>query len=161
MFEFSFDKFIFNDNNEYCDRCNLFWNNIVQRINNNSKTIFLFNFDEFKKTLRYKKLTHLSLSYLKSFKTFKFDDIKWKIIDFDVMSFFHYDCDFEILFKTRKDWIFVKESNSIDYIIMLKRSLSLIDFNDNSNVKLSKITMLSNKYIDTYFLFKYLKIRLN
>ena len=32
---------------------------------------------------------------------------------------------------------------------MLKRSLSLIDFNDDSNVKLPEIIMLSNRYIDT------------
>ena len=37
---------------------------------------FLFNFDEFEKTLRYKKLTHFSLSYLKTLKFFKFNDIK-------------------------------------------------------------------------------------
>ena len=44
---------------------------------------------------------------------------------------------------------------------MLKRSSSLIDFNDDSGVELPKITMLLNKYIDTYFIFKDLKIRLN
>ena len=55
----------------------------------------------------------------------------------------------------------VKKSNSINYIIMLKKSSSLIDFNDDSNVELPKIIMLSNKYIDTYSLFKNLKIRLN
>ena len=43
----------------------------------------------------------------------------------------------------------VKESNSINYIIILKRSLSLIDFDDNSGVELPKIIMLLNKYIDT------------
>ena len=67
------------------------------------------------------------------------------------MSFFHYDfdIDFEILFETRKDWMLVKRLNLINYIIILKRSLLLIDFDDNSSVKLSKIIMLSNKYIDT------------
>ena len=44
---------------------------------------------------------------------------------------------------------------------MLKKSLLLIDFDDNSNVKLLKVIMLLNKYIDTYSLFKDLKIRLN
>ena len=44
---------------------------------------------------------------------------------------------------------------------MLKKSSSLIDFDDDSNVKLFKIIMLLNKYIDTYSLFKVLKIRLN
>ena len=44
---------------------------------------------------------------------------------------------------------------------MSKRSSSLIDFDDDSGVELSKVTMLSDKYIDTYFLFKDLKIRLN
>ena len=139
----------------------MFWNNIVRRIYSNNKTILLFNLNEFKETLRRKKLTHFSLSYLKTFESFKFDNIKWKIIDFNDMSFFRYNCDFKILFKTRKDWILVKESNLINYTIMSKRSLSLIDFNDDSNVKFFKITMLSNKYIDTYFLFKNLKIRLN
>ena len=32
---------------------------------------------------------------------------------------------------------------------MSKRSSSLIDFDDNSGVELPKITMLSNKYINT------------
>ena len=67
--------------------------------------IFLFNLDELEETLRYKKLTHFSLSYLKTLEFFKLDDIKKKIINFDNVSFFHYDfdIDFEILFKTRKD----------------------------------------------------------
>ena len=43
----------------------------------------------------------------------------------------------------------IKESNSINYIIILKKSLSLIDFDDDSGVKLFKIIMLLNKYIDT------------
>ena len=161
MFEFSFDKLILDDNNDYNNRYDLFWNDIVRRINNNNKMILLFNLNEFKKTLYYKKLTHFSLSYLKTFEFFEFDNMKWKIINFDRVSFFRYDCDFEILSKTRRDWILVRKSNSINYIIMLKRSSSLIDFNDNSNVKLPKIIMLLNKYIDIYFLFKVLKIRLN
>ena len=45
--------------------------------------------------------------------------------------------------------------------MILKRSSSLIDFNDDSGVKLFKIIMLLNKYIDIYSLFKNLKIRLN
>ena len=161
MFEFLFNKFILNDNNEYNNHYDLFWNNIVRRFNNNNKTIFLFNLNKLEETLRYKKLTHFSLLYLKPFEIFKLDDIKWKIIDFDVMDFFRYNCDFEILFKMRRNWILVKESNSINYIIILKKSSSLIDFNDDSSVKLFKIIMLSNKYIDTYSLFKNLKIRLN
>ena len=161
VFEFSFDKFILDDNNEYNNRCDLFWNDIIRRFNSSNKTIFLFNFDELKKTLRRKKLAHFSLLYLKLFEIFKLDDIKWKIINFNVMNFFRYDCDFEILFETRRDWVFIKKSNSIDYIIMLKRLSSLIDFDDDSNVKLFKIIMLLNKYIDTYFLFKNSKIRLN
>ena len=44
---------------------------------------------------------------------------------------------------------------------MSKKSLSLIDFGDDSGVELFKIIMLLNKYIDTYFLFKNSKIRLN
>ena len=44
---------------------------------------------------------------------------------------------------------------------MLKRLSSLIDFDDDSGVKLFKIIMLSNKYIDTYSLFKDSEIRLN
>ena len=55
----------------------------------------------------------------------------------------------------------VRGLNLINYIIMSKRSSLLIDFNDDSSVKLFKIIMLSNKYIDTYFLFKDSKIRLN
>ena len=55
----------------------------------------------------------------------------------------------------------MRESNLIDYIIMSTKSLLLIDFNDDSDVKLFKIIMLSNKYIDTYSLFKDLEIRLN
>ena len=79
------------------------------------------------------------------------------------MSFFRYnfDIDFEILFEMRKDWMFVRESNSINCIIISKRLSLLIDFNDNSSVELPKIIMLLNKYIDTYSLFKNLKIRLN
>ena len=163
MFEFSFNKFILDDNNEYNNHYNLFWNNIVQRFNNNNKIIFLFNLNKFEKTLRRKKLTHFSLLYLKPFKIFKFDDIKKKVINFDNVSFFRYnfDIDFEILFKMRRDWMLVRELNSINYIIMLKRSSLLINFDDNSNVKLPKITILSNKYIDMYFLFKDSKIRLN
>ena len=163
MFEFSFNKFILDDNREYNNHYDLFQSDIVRRINNNNKTIFLFNFDEFEETLRYKKLTHFSLSYLKIFGFFKFDNVKWKIIDFDRVSFFRYNCDydFEILFKMRRDWVFVRRLNLIDYIIMLKKSSSLIDFDDDSNVKLFKIIMLLNKYIDTYSLFKVLKIRLN
>ena len=116
MFEFLFNKFILDDNNDYYDRYNLFWNNIVRRFNSNNKTIFLFNLDEFKETLRYKKLTHFSLSYLKPFEIFKFNDIKKKVIDFDNVSFFHYDfnIDFEILFKMRKDWVLVRGSNLIN-----------------------------------------------
>ena len=38
--------------------------------------ILLFNFNEFEKTLRRKKLTHFSLLYLKTLESFKFDDIK-------------------------------------------------------------------------------------
>ena len=149
MFKFSFDKLILDDNNEYNNRCDLFWNDIVRRFNNNNKTILLFNLDEFEKILRYKKLTHFSLLYLKSFEIFKLDDMKWKIINFDIMSFFRYDCDFEILFKMRKDWILVRKSNLINYTIMLKRSSLLINFDDDSGVELFKIIMLSNKYIDT------------
>ena len=44
---------------------------------------------------------------------------------------------------------------------MLKKSSLLIDFDDDSNVKLSEVIMLSDKYIDTYFLFKVSEIRLN
>ena len=44
--------------------------------------------------------------------------------------------------------MFIKKSNSINYIIVLKKSSLLIDFKDNSNVKLFKVIMLSNKYID-------------
>ena len=149
MFEFSFDKLILDDNNEYYNRYNLFWSDIVQRFNNNNRTIFLFNLDKFEETLRRKKLTHFLLSYLKPFEIFKLDDIKWKIINFNVMGFFHHDCDFEILFKMRRDWVLVRESNSIDYIMISKRSSSLIDFDDDSGVKLFKITVLSDKYIDT------------
>ena len=149
MFEFSLDKFILDDNNEYNNNYDLLWSDIIRRINNNRKTFFSFNFDEFEKTLRRKKLTHFSLSYLKTLESFKFDDIKWKIINFDRVSFFRYDCDFEILFKSRKNKMLVRESNSINYIIISKKSSSLIDFNDNSNVKLPKVIMLSDKYIDT------------
>ena len=38
--------------------------------------ILLFNLNEFEKMLRYKKLTHFSLSYLKTLEFFKLDDIK-------------------------------------------------------------------------------------
>ena len=161
MFEFSFDKFILDDSSEYNNHCDLLWNDIIWRFNSNSKTILLFNFDELEETLRYKKLTHFSLSYLKFFETFKLDDMKWKVINFDVMNFFRYDCDFGILFETRRDWVLVRESNSINYIMMLKRSSSLIDSDDDSGVELSKIIMLLNKYIGTYSLFKNSEIRLN
>ena len=43
----------------------------------------------------------------------------------------------------------VRKLNSINYIIIFKKSLLLIDFDDNSSVKLSEIIMLSDKYIDT------------
>ena len=43
----------------------------------------------------------------------------------------------------------VKNLNLINYIIMLKKSLLLIDFNDDSSVKLLKVIILLNKYIDT------------
>ena len=43
----------------------------------------------------------------------------------------------------------MRESNLINYIIMLKRLSSLIDFDDDSGVELFEITMLLNKYIDT------------
>ena len=151
MFEFLFNKLVFDDSNEYNNRNDLLWNNIIRRINDNSKIIFLFNFNEFEKTLRRKKLTHFSLLYLKTLEFFKLDDMKWKIINFYNVNFFRYDfdIDFEILFETRRDWVLVRESNLINYIIILKRSSSLIDFNDDSNVKLFKITVLLNKYIDT------------
>ena len=42
----------------------------------------------------------------------------------------------------------MRESNSINYIIILKRLSLLINFKNNSRVKLSKIIKLSNKYID-------------
>ena len=42
----------------------------------------------------------------------------------------------------------MKESNLINYIIMLKRSSLLIGFDDNSNVELPEIIMLLNKYIN-------------
>ena len=42
----------------------------------------------------------------------------------------------------------MKESNSINYIIILKRSLLLIDFKNNSRVELSRIIKLLNKYIN-------------
>ena len=163
MFEFSFNKLVLDDNNEYYNHYNLLWNNIIRHFNNNNKTILLFNLDEFEKTLRRKKLTHFSLLYLKSFEIFKLDDIKKKIINFNNVNFFRYDfdIDFEILFKTRRDWVLVRESNLINYIIMSKRSSLLIDFDDNSSVKLFKIIMLSNKYINIYSLFKNSKIRLN
>ena len=161
MFKFSFDKFILDDSSEYNNRCDLFWNNIVRRFNSNNKIILLFNFNELEETLRYKKLTHFSLSYLKPFEIFKLDNIKWKIINFDVMSFFRYDYDFEILFEMRKDWVLVRGLNLINYIIISKRSSSSINFDDDSGVKLFKIIMLLNKYIDTYSLFKDLRIRLN
>ena len=151
MFEFLFNKLVFDDSNEYNNRNDLLWNNIIRRINDNSKIIFLFNFNEFEKTLRRKKLTHFSLLYLKTLEFFKLDDMKWKIINFYNVNFFRYDfdIDFEILFETRRDWVLVRESNLINYIIILKSSSSLIDFNDDSNVKLFKITVLLNKYIDT------------
>ena len=147
MFEFSFDKFILGDNNEYYNRYNLFWNNIVRRINNSRRMILLLNFDKFEKTLRRKELTHFSLSYLKILEFFKLDDMKWKVINFDCVSFFRYN--FEILFEIRRDWVFVKESNLINNIMMLKRSSSLINFDDDSNVKLFKVIMLANKDNDT------------
>ena len=43
----------------------------------------------------------------------------------------------------------VRESNLINYIIMLKKSSLLIDFDDDSSVELSKIIILLNKYINT------------
>ena len=159
MFEFLFDKFILNGNNEYNNRYDLFWNDIVRRFNSNNKTILLFNLDKLEEMLRRKKLTHFSLSYLKPFETFKLDDVKWKIINFNAVSFFRYG--FEVLFKIWKDWIFVRGSNSIDCIMMLKRSSSLIDFDNDSGVELLKVIMLLNKYIDTYSLFKDSEIRLN
>ena len=107
------------------------------------------------------RCTIASKVYLKILEFFKFDDVKWKIINFDRVGFFRYDCDFEILFETRKNWILVRGLILINYIITLKRSSSLINFNYDSNVKLPKIIMLLNKYIDTYSLFKNLKIRLN
>ena len=76
MFEFLFDKFVLDDSREYNNRCDLFRNNIVRRINNNNRTIFLFNLNELEETLRRKKLTHFSLSYLKIFESFKLDDMK-------------------------------------------------------------------------------------
>ena len=42
----------------------------------------------------------------------------------------------------------VKKFNLINYIIILKKSLLLIDLNNDLSIKLSKITKLSNKYID-------------
>ena len=48
----------------------------------------------------------------------------------------------------RKNWIFIKKLNLTNYIIMLKRSLLLINLNNNSDVKLSKIIKLLNKNID-------------
>ena len=38
--------------------------------------ILLFNFDTFEETLHYKKLTHFSLSYLKTFETFELNNKK-------------------------------------------------------------------------------------
>ena len=76
MFEFPFNKLILDDNREYNNRYDLFRSDIVRRINSNNKPIFLINFDELKKTLRRKKLTHFSLSYLKTFEFFKFDNMK-------------------------------------------------------------------------------------
>ena len=76
MFKFSFDKLILDDNREYNNHYDLFRNNIIRCINSNNKTIFLFNLNEFEETLRYKKLTHFSLSYLKTFEFFKLDNIK-------------------------------------------------------------------------------------
>ena len=43
----------------------------------------------------------------------------------------------------------VRELNLINYTIILKRSSSLIDFDDDSSVKLLRVIMLSDKYIDT------------
>ena len=65
------------------------------------------------------------------------------------MGFFHYDYDFKILFETRRDKVLVRGLNLINYTIILKRLLSLIDFDDDSGVELFKITMLSDKYINT------------
>ena len=76
MFEFSFDKLIFDDNREYNNHYDLFRNNIVRRINNNNKIILLFNFNKLEETLRRKKLTHFLLLYLKTFEFFKLDNIK-------------------------------------------------------------------------------------
>ena len=39
----------------------------------------------------------------------------------------------------------MKKLKLINYIIILKNSLSLIDLNDNSDMKLFKIIILSNK----------------
>ena len=41
--------------------------------------------------------------------------------------------------------MFIKKLKLINYIIMLKNSLSLINLNNNLNVKLFEITILSNK----------------
>ena len=44
----------------------------------------------------------------------------------------------------------MRGSNLINYTIISKKSSLLIDFNDDLNVKLFKVIMLLNKYIDTY-----------
>ena len=109
IFKFSFNKFIFDNYNKYYIRCNFFRDDILYRDKYNNKTFFLINFDEFEKTLRRKKLTYFLLSYYKTFKIFKFNNMKKKINNFDCENFFRHDCDFDfnfnfrILFKTRKN----------------------------------------------------------
>ena len=99
MFKFSFDKSIFGDYNEYYIHYNFFENDVFYRDKCGDKTFFLINFDEFKKTLRRKKLTHFSLSHYKIFRVFKFSDMKGKINDFNRENFFHYNCDFDFDFE--------------------------------------------------------------
>ena len=72
--------------------------------NKHNKKFILIYFDKFNETLRRKKLSHVSKSYLKIFEFFKFFDIKRKIvIKFHVDDFFEYfNNNFNVLLKTRK-----------------------------------------------------------
>ena len=99
--------------------------------------------------LRCKKLTYFLLSYYKKFKIFKFNNIKKKINNFNHNFFSRYNCDFDfdfkILFKMWKNWVFIKRLKLINYTIILKKSSSLINSNNDLDMKLFEIIILLNK----------------
>ena len=98
MSQISFNSLLFNNIDYYHKliKSNIFKND---KYNEN---LILFHFNKFNKTLRRKKLSHLSRSYLKTFEFFKLLNIKRKIIiKFHADDFFeHFNNNFDVLLKT-------------------------------------------------------------